>query len=320
MLILSQEKSLKKIAKDWDRLYELTPEVSPFLNPIATKIAVKYFYPYYVARNCRPSFCVFSENGVVRAIAPMLRYSSGKMQLWGDVNGFNESGMVYDSETILPECIYILKQHFKDIEFVKIDERSPLAKFAKDHVRKTSNVLIKFPKEFDDYIALLSKSVRQNIRTAYNRLKADGHDIRLDVYSGGVDNLPVSEIIDLYCDRHNDRYGVKTGLLRKLFLKSQSFATRYYRYSPNAITFILRVDGQLAAFMSGLSVKNRFVVPHLSIDNRVKRYSPGVLLIIETIKYLEHNTDIDVLDLSQGEEDYKYKLGGQEHLSYRFTL
>lgn len=228
--------------------------------------------------------------------------------------------MVYDSESVLPECLDILKSNFNEVEFVKIDERSPLAKFLTDNVKKTSNVLIAIPKDHENYIALLSKSVRQNIRTAYNRLKTDSHEIKLDVYSGGDDNLPIGEILGLYSRRHNDRYGVKTGLLKKWFLKTQSFATRYYRYAPNAITFMLYIDDKPAAFMSGLRSKNRLVVPRLSIDNDFKRYSPGVVLVVEVIKYLQQNTEIDVLDLSQGEEGYKFQLGGQIHWSYKFLL
>lgn len=73
------EKSFRNVAKDWERLYESTPEVSPFLHPAAMEIAVRYFYPYYITRRCRAVFCVFSDKGQVRAIAPMLKYRSGKM-------------------------------------------------------------------------------------------------------------------------------------------------------------------------------------------------------------------------------------------------
>ncbi|MDE6218511.1 MAG: hypothetical protein K2F64_05855 [Muribaculaceae bacterium] len=45
-----------------------------------------------------------------------------------------------------------------------------------------------------------------------------------------------------------------------------------------------------------------------------------MLLVIETIKHLIDSTDVTVLDLSQGNEQYKYNLGATEHFSYRFKL
>ncbi len=45
-----------------------------------------------------------------------------------------------------------------------------------------------------------------------------------------------------------------------------------------------------------------------------------MLLVTEAIKYLIKSTDINVLDLSQGDEPYKYNLGATEHFSYRYRL
>lgn len=181
---LKIERSLSNISDDWLRLYDITPEVSPFLNLDAMRIAVKYFYPYYIIRKCRPLFCVFYENNVVRAIVPMLKYWTGKVQLFGDVNGFNESGMLYDSESILPECFRLMHERYGRVEFVKIDTRSPISKYIPANAVSTSNAAIIFPKDYDEYFNGLSKSVRQNIRTAYNRARTDGLSIDIQCFIG----------------------------------------------------------------------------------------------------------------------------------------
>lgn len=103
-------------------------------------------------------------------------------------------------------------------------------------------------------------------------------------------------------------------------MKTQSFATKLYLESPNALTCVLYINGTIAAFLSGLVDNGRMIVPRLSIDDSFKRYSPGMLLVIETIKHLIDSTDVTVLDLSQGKEQYKYNLGATEHFSYRFKL
>ena len=319
-LEIETTKSYNHICNDWARLYSLTPQVSPFLHPEAMRIAYRYFYPYYLTRKALPHFMVFKENEIVRAIIPFMKHRSGLLQLFGDANGFNESGFVFDSTEVLPRIFRLLKESGQKIEFIKIDERSPLVSFKSSDSVSTSNAEINFGDNFQEYISSLSKSVRQNIRTAYNRLATDGLVLDVQVVVGGGNRFPAKEIIGLYCRRHNERYGVKTGWLRRWFLKTQNFATRYYRFSPNALTVIVYIGGKPAAFLSGLFNEDRLVVPRLSIDKEYQRYSPGMLLVAETIKHLQANTKIRTLDLSQGNESYKYQLGAVEHFSYRFKL
>ena len=49
-------------------------------------------------------------------------------------------------------------------------------------------------------------------------------------------------------------------------------------------------------------------------------YSPGMLLINEAIKFFIEETNIRNLDLSQGEEMYKYKMGGITHQTHNFEI
>lgn len=320
MKSLAFTNSFKGIRKDWENLYTVTPEVSPFLHPDAMKIAVRYFYPYYLAWKCRPIFAIYTEDDKPKAIIPLLKFLNGSYKLFGNVNGFNECGCVYTDIQSLKNSIVLLKSQIGSFGLARIDERSPLATFAPDNCKTTANVAISLGDSFDEYFKSLSSSVRQNVRTAYNRLSKDGYMFDCKAFIGGGNHLPVTEIIDLYCNRHQGRYGVSTSSLKRWFLKHQNFATRFYRYSPNALSFYLTIDGRPAAFLSGLFTKERLIVPRLSINEEFRRYSPGMILVCETIKYLINSTSIRILDLNQGEEEYKYKLGGQLHLSYRFNI
>ena len=178
-------RSFSAVREDWARLYDLTPEVSPFLHPETMRIAVRYFYPYYLSAKARPCFMLFNHDGVTRAIIPFLEYRSGKMQLFGYANGFNESGFVYDSSAALPVIRDCLKETGREIEFLKIDARSPIASLRTQEAAATSNAEIHFGDIHQEYIAALSKSVRQNIRTAYNRLNSDGLSLDIKVFMGG---------------------------------------------------------------------------------------------------------------------------------------
>lgn len=312
------------VKADWERLYQLTPEVSPFLHPGAFSIAYRYFYPYYLIWRTIPTFAVFADDVKVRAIVPLLK-SKGKYHLFGDVNGFNECGLLYDDCAILPDVISLLHKRFGEVEFMKIDERSPISNYKGEMTTVSNNVAIMFDEDFDEYFKGLSKSVRQNIRTAYNRLKTDGQSLsmkyfssdNIKLYGGG---MPIDELIRLYIKRHSERYGVATGRLKQWFLTHQSFATRYYIEAPNAFTSVLYINSEIVGFLSGLHNDRILIVPRLSIDSDYRRYSPGLILVCETIKYLQQNAAIRCLDLSLGDEQYKYQLGGLPHLAYRFNI
>lgn len=310
----------EKIRKIWENLYNQTPNVSPFLKTKSFEIAYRYFYPYYLKNRHLPVFCVFMESDdEPLAIIPLLKGIDGIYRLLGAFNGFNECGFVYKPTTDISQMLMILKGEFGKVEFQKIDERSPICNHLPIDFKQTNNVAINFENGFDNWFKSLSASVRQNIRTAYNRLQKDDKHLNV-IASGGGKNLPVRDLISLYCSRHEQRYGIKTSAVKKWFLKNQSFATRLYCKAPNSITIILEINGKLAAFLSGLYDTERLIVPRLSINDEFRRYSPGMILVNETIKYFDSSSQLRVLDLSMGEEPYKFQLGGIIHKSYTFRL
>lgn len=182
---LSITHRFSSVKSDWERLYRLTPEVSPFLHPEAFAIAYRYFYPYYLKWHTLPVFVVCHDEVKARAIVPLLKIS-GKYRLFGDVNGFNESGLLYDDREVLTDVFSLLRNRFGVVEFMKIDERSPVSDYKGVSAKASSNVAISFGNDFDDYFKGLSKSVRQNIRTAYNRLNTDGLSFSMHYYSPGL--------------------------------------------------------------------------------------------------------------------------------------
>lgn len=262
--------SLDQIANSWNELYHITPEISPFLNSSAFKIAKKYFYPYYIRQRKRPAFIVFSDQGVIQAIIPVLRHKKTNgdfYEIFGNANGFNECGILYRDSKVLKQCITQLKEAGMNLRFIKIDERSPISEFKTVNSKTTNNVEIHFKVDFDIYFKSLSSSVRQNIRTAYNRLNKDGLTYSLEVFQpkDGCNRFPTKEIIDLYCRRHSERYGVETSFLKKWFLRNQSFATRLYKYADNALTTLLRIEVSRLLSSAGFTAKTGLLYPDFQL-------------------------------------------------------
>ena len=98
--------------------------------------------------------------------------------------------------------------------------------------------------------------------------------------------------------------------------------TRALNDSKNNFISILKIDGIVAAYMHGfLSNHNDVaVIPRLAINSDFNVYCPGGLLIIHTIKWLINNTSIRNLDLSRGDEKYKYVYGVTEHYNWDYIV
>ena len=323
MLKIKSYFRLSNLKKEWIELYDSNSNLSPFVEYDYFNRTIKYFWYYFVVKRCYVKYyLIFEENSPI-LIAPILIFSNGRKELFGNINGFNYCDMVYKNCSKIKDAINVLHNRIGTFEIYKIRENSPLIGVINSFpytIANTPNVKINYGNNYDAYYSRLSKSVRQNLRTSYNRLNRSGCNIKLKVVKGGtIDKDFFDDIINLYSKRHEIRYKVKHNFISQFLLKHYHFATENYKKSANAITFGLYINDKLAAFMSGIKSKqNEFIVPRLSINDDFSFFSPGMLLINEVIQYLINNSKINVLDLSQGEESYKYKMGGIIHYTFNY--
>ena len=61
--------------------------------------------------------------------------------------------------------------------------------------------------------------------------------------------------------------------------------------------------------MMGYERNGRWIIPRLSVDDKWKFYSPGILLIDKVTEWLQTNRINPELDLALGNEPYKYQMG-----------
>lgn len=94
------------------------------------------------------------------------------------------------------------------------------------------------------------------------------------------------------------------------------------RANPNTFHALLFINGELASFMAGFMdhEQQKLVIPRLAIDHAFKFYSPGYVLLCETMRQLIANTAIRELDLSRGDERYKFDLGGQPYYTDSYVF
>lgn len=185
-------------------------------------------------------------------------------------------------------------------------------------VAKRDNVIIPLEENYHDNIARLSRSVRQNLRTAYNRLERDGKSYRLEVHYGNMSDARImrKEILDCYEKRQLVSYSRKMKWLRFEYHKIGMKYLRHDKFSlfgnDNAVQVALYIDGKVAGMYAGVlnHRKDCILVPRLAINMDYKFYSPGYVMLCESFKYFLSNSTVRNIDLSVGAEQYKLDLGG----------
>lgn len=199
--------------------------------------------------------------------------------------------------------------------------RVPSERVATLHLETYVRVTV--PDDPDTLLKSLSSSVRQNIRTAYNRMRRDGVEVRLEVFDEGhrVSGEVWQKIMDLYFDRLFSKYRSRQvrswwGRRKKRHLYYHvKHDTLSLRDLPNAFHAVLWSGEKVIAFMSGFKTHDGKTVsiPRLAIDTSFGFYSPGYVLVTEVIRYIAAHPILRVLDLSRGDEKYKFDMGGQPY-------
>ena len=276
---------------------------------------------YSLPKHMYPCTITIFDDGKPVLVMPAYR-NRRKLELAGEANGMSYLNLIYFQETeenLLDYFLFLLNEEKRTVRLARIGEKTRLGEILLTGVPKyltqlelVDNVTINFGGGgYSCWHQSLSKSVRQNIRTAYNRLHKDDKTLEFLIIPGKhVHNSLKRELLQCYIDRHESRYGVHTSSLKALYIKYLDFSTRELFSNPNSLHAVLKIDGYVASFFSGYCDNNTIVVPRLSINSKYAKYSPGVLLICEAIKNFSENGLIQGIDLSMGIEQYKLNLGG----------
>lgn len=323
MLSLRKTILWNNISNDWTTIYNLMHGGSPFQSPEIMKICWINFWPYYIARKELPHFIIVYDNeNPVFGIALTKKINSNEATIWGKETGYNICSPIWtDIKYIKPSFDLIIKS-YGSIRMQKIHPSNPLINELNiSNFVNYEAVSIDISKSYDIYFSNLTKSSRQNLRTAYNRTKTDEMQIKLCVLDSNGYNKNLNSIINLSESRHAQRYGHNKTFIGVLFRKYLNYATIIYKKTNKySLSFMLKINDEIAGVMSGLISQDIYIVPRLAINDKFKRYSPGIILLNETIKWLQNNRSIINLDLSFGLEPYKFSMGGTKYNCYNFTI
>jgi len=327
--ITMRRMSRNSLFLDWNKLSESNSHASPFQQWQLHDTIARHYMFFFLAEQEWPCYFAFYKEGRLIMIAPMCkRYTKQGIRYvsFGATPTIAFQDFIYSDELDeddMTTCLELMKAECGTMRFYNLSQESMLYKvLAKDlqPVRENMNITIPIGESYESYYASLSKNTRQNVRTAYNRMNTDGRQWTMELLDGKELTRTVEkELMDVYVARRKARYRT-TSAIHEWFLRHEHFNTIAMRRQENARFIILRIDNVVAAFLAGYVDNNHqsLLIPRLAINNAFSRYSPGVVLVNESMKLLEDKLHLKYLDLSKGDEKYKFQMGGVNYYTFDF--
>lgn len=196
----------------------------------------------------------------------------------------------------------------------------------------TTSAFVELPVNQEAYTKSLSKSTRQNLRTAMNRMKRDNLDYEMLVYGRIQNEELVNKLNRIHIQRIRNKNSKKDMdtlhfFSRYLHAEYNEFLNRKYNIInnsmnrlENSIVVIVKLNNDIAGYLYGLRDDNAVRIMQNCYKEQYAFYSPlfrGAYDYILSV--IAEDTDIKIIDFTRGDEQYKFKLGGKEHKLHNFV-
>ncbi len=256
---------------------------------------------------------------------------------YSDYLSFIYSKFSIDAFTMIINCI---RKDFPKypIYLTDIREDTSLAQYLKDEkctiTRTKKSVAIRNKVSMEEYLLTLSKQTKQNLRTARNRMNRDGVSYRFEIMGRIEDEQLINKLIDIHTSRIISKKEDKNKTRQTITTKIKAIILRYKEKHNNIIRESMRqmnescivvvyLSGRIAGYLYGLKERNTSCIRIMQncFNEEFKFYSPlfrGAYDFIIKEQYVDNR--IEEIDFTRGDEEYKYRLGGEETLLYHFKI
>lgn len=330
-----KHRKITEVKEAWEKIYAENPLLAPYQSYEFCSLVAADYRLSHLRVLLKPVFFEIKRDGETVVIVPLWRKPIKKppfteYYLFPDFCLCGYLDVVYRADCTdedFEAALKLVKERIKgSITFRRVNETSRFGQYLLGHFEPygdAPSAMVSFPDGYDPYFASLGKQTRQNVRTSRNRLKRDEKSYELKVFSRQpLEDELWDKVLRVHLKRKLIRDNVREGGLRNYVDRKHDPMERALRTLPFNCLFMLEIDGVEAAYLVGFLSNDgkTLVVPRLAIDDDFKFYSPGILLVAETISYLAENTDVRNLDLCHGEQSYKYVMGAHARTNYYFTI
>lgn len=187
----------------------------------------------------------------------------------------------------------------------------------------TVAVYVNLKNNEENFNKMLSKHVKQNLRTAVNRMKRDGIEYRLEIVNKNInDSYILDKLRQVHIGRMLEKNMIKTDIIH---LVSSYIRVWYRKYKEmhnnivydamgameNSVFVIVYLDDSIAGYLYGIKEDCCVRIIQNCFDEQYKFYSP---MFRGTYDYILNciENGIEKVDFTRGNESYKYQLNGTE--------
>lgn len=318
-----------------ETLYDNNPYLSPyqeycFLDIIKNSTNIHNLKEWVEGKNV---FYVAKEKGKVICVLPLVVNRKRKeINLLGYLCSVGHLDFIYNRDLSYEEFVGILDKlrilySGFNLHLDRISQFALTYEYleTKGIEPKESSTCVKIDFDtYDNWFSSLSKNCRQNIRTAYNRINRENKALEVITAIGiKPSEKMIEDNINLLSKRtieHNKKSALLFPLMK--LLKGKEALTKALMTSKRFIGANVYLDGIVIAICNGVIANDgRAIITRLSIDTNYGVYCPGGLIINELIKAaILSDIRITSIDLSRGDEKYKYTYGGKEHFNYEYEI
>lgn len=327
MSLVVQWESLGAVTSEWPELFAKSATQSIFLSlPWQTAWAIDCCgsveeHPVLTVRE--------NADGSLRGIAP-LNHGKGSVTFGLDYNLTDYQDILSDpgEEGSVWEAIldYGVSEGWASIELTGLRDDSPstqiLESRASEHGWRADRSVwdvspyVELPESWDEHVQSLSKKDRHELRRKLRRLEANG-DTEYRIYDHEHDELP--QALDAFVSLMGKSSEAKSDFLtpeRRSFLET---LTRTMAEAESLQLAFLDVGGKpVSATMSFLD-GDRLLLYNSGYDPEYRHLSVGLLLKAYGLRgAIEQG--LREYDFLRGNEPYKYDLGGNDRVLYRWQL
>lgn len=342
-----KERTYREIKKEYEKLAK---HAYPYQQPEMLEASYNSLMFRIKTRAKIRFFAVYQGDHAV-LIAPLKVFKSG-IKVLGTQEGYNMSDFVYSTKdcNLLADAIFALLNHIKKriysdepftVDWWYLSDEAlswkALHKLSDDgkiafsfEPEPINNVQIPLKSDYDTYYNGLSKHARQNIRTAYNRVKRDNCSLSIHFYPmnegrevRSAAREAYKQYSSIYMKRLEERYHLKgLRLLRKRIL--EKYINSGWKTASASFTLLadISLNDEVAAYAKCYMDQphRKVTVPNLAIDIKWGFYSPGIILVNELVNHFIDTGGADYLSMGRGEESYKYEMGGEVYLTYNCSF
>lgn len=200
-----------------------------------------------------------------------------------------------------------------------------------EELESTVSVAVEKADSIREYTKMLSKHVRQNLRTSLNRMKKDQLDYEYKVVEGVItDDEVLNKLRELHVERMIEKNNVDTDLIHKL---SSAIRISYRAHKENnnniiyesmrtmekSVFVLVFLNGELSGYLYGLKETHTIRIMQNCFKSKYKFYSPMFRGAYDFLIDCYENPEIERVDFTRGNEPYKYQLAGVETILKQYS-